>query len=179
MYLLKIANVFVEPFTQSTGGAITIKLLRLFLLLAVAIPCVSRAEIEDEYYLEFGDTCIKTAEPGLCMEAYGFQCDRIGAPARSVGAYMLGCNLTLSDGRKHFVQLLQQHGGWNVELQKTYKPDPVYVGDEQFLSTPNPKITYSSCFPGHLGTFYTMVPKFLSQRNWFEPRRSRNKCIHS
>jgi len=65
----------------------------------------------------------QTEEPGACMEGYGFRCEWVGLPSRSVGAYALGCNARLSDGRLHFVQILHADGGWNVEVEETYLPD--------------------------------------------------------
>jgi len=58
------------------------------------------------------------------MESYGFQCHQIRMPNKSIEAYILGCNMALSEGRNQFVQLLYDDGGWNVELQKTSTPEP-------------------------------------------------------
>ncbi len=93
------------------------------MLFALSVPSTSSSESGVDYYSTVGEDCIRTEDPGACMEAYGFQCFKIGQPNWSVGAYTLGCNAVLSDGRYHFVQLLYESGGWNVELQNTYVPE--------------------------------------------------------
>lgn len=57
------------------------------------------------------------------MESYGFDCHQGRLPGRSVEAQNLGCNLDLGNGRHHFVQMLYDDGGWNVEIERTYVPE--------------------------------------------------------
>ena len=100
-----------------------IKALQLTLVIALATPVYCRAESGKEQYLEIGDTCAKAHEPASCMESYGFDCHQGRLPDRSVEAQSLGCNLDLGDGRYHFVQMLYDNGGWNVETERTYWPE--------------------------------------------------------
>ena len=58
------------------------------------------------------------------MESYGFKCHGSRMPSRSFDAYVLACNLDLSNGRYHFVQMLYDKGGWNIEHQETYASEP-------------------------------------------------------
>lgn len=76
-----------------------------------------------EQYLETGARCATAYEPKECMESYGFECHQGRMPHRSTEAQTLGCNLDLGDGRKHFVQMLYDDGGWNVETEHTYRPE--------------------------------------------------------
>ncbi len=99
------------------------KPLQLILLIAIASPVFCRAESGREQYLDTGETCAKAREPALCMKSYGFECHQGRLPGRSVEAQSLGCNLDLGDGRYHFVQMLYDNGGWNVETEKTYWPE--------------------------------------------------------
>lgn len=100
-----------------------IKILRLSLAIAVTLLGISRAETGAEQYLETGESCAKAQEPGICMESYGFQCHQSRRHGESIDAQMLGCNLDLGDGRKHFVQMLFNNGEWNVETESTYWPE--------------------------------------------------------
>ena len=100
-----------------------IKILGLSLAIAVTFLGISRAETGAEQYLETGESCAKAQEPGICMESYGFQCHQSRRPGESIDAQMLGCNLDLGDGRKHFVQMLFNNGEWNVETEHTYLPE--------------------------------------------------------
>ena len=97
-----------------------IRFLGLTIAIAIAVSGISRAETGSEQYLEIGESCVKAREPGVCMEAYGFQCHRGRMPDKSIEAHMLGCNLDLADGRYHFVQMLYDNGGWIVETERTY-----------------------------------------------------------
>ncbi len=99
------------------------KLLRLLMLFALSVPSTSSSESAVDYYSAVGEDCISTEDPGACMEAYGFQCSKSRQPNWSVDAYTLGCNAVRSNGRYHFVQILYENGGWNVEVQNTYVPE--------------------------------------------------------
>lgn len=93
------------------------------LLVATAVSVSWSAEALNEQHLEIGNTCAKAHEPKLCMESYGFKCHQNRNPGRSIEAQHMGCNLDLGDGRYHFVQMLYDNGGWNVEVENTYFPD--------------------------------------------------------
>lgn len=99
------------------------KPITVALLVATMVPFVSAAEPAKEQYLEIGVSCAKAHEPLLCMESYGFFCHQSRRPGKSIEAQHLGCNLDLGDGRYHFVQMLYDNGGWNVEVENTYFPD--------------------------------------------------------
>ena len=100
-----------------------IKKLQLIIFTAIAIPIVCRGDTGQEQYLETGELCAKAEEPKACMLSYGFQCHQSRAPDESTESYRLSCNLTLGDGRNHFVQILHGKGGSNVEVEKTYWPE--------------------------------------------------------
>ena len=57
------------------------------------------------------------------MESYGFDCHQSRAADKSIEAIRLGCNLDLGDGRYHFVQMLHDNGGANIEVERTYWPE--------------------------------------------------------
>jgi len=99
------------------------KILRFLILFAFLAPSTSSAEPEDDHYSAIGEACIQTEKPNACMQAFGFKCSRSERPNHSVGAFGLGCNAVLSDGRYHFVQILNDNGGWSVEAQRTYMPE--------------------------------------------------------
>lgn len=100
-----------------------IKALKVALIVAITAPALCRAEPLEEQHLEIGNTCAKAHEPLLCMESYGFRCHQGRQPDMSIEAQSMGCNLDLGDGRYHFVQMLYDNGGWNVEVENTYWPD--------------------------------------------------------
>jgi hypothetical protein len=100
-----------------------IKSLYVSVLIVAATPVYCCAEAGKEQYLDIGEICAKAREPGACMESYGFQCHQGRLPHKSVEAQSLGCNLDLGDGRLHFVQMLYDDGGWNIETEKTYWPE--------------------------------------------------------
>lgn len=102
---------------------------KLFFLLTFAVPGLSGSETQADHYSALAKTCTSAQEPGACMESYGFKCHRSRLPSRSLEAYVLGCNLELSDGRYHFVQMLYDNGGWNIERQETYAPEPAEDDD--------------------------------------------------
>ena len=93
------------------------------LVVALMLPFPSAGEPADGQHLEYGNTCVMTHEPRSCMESYGFRCHQGRLPSKSIEAHSIGCNLDLGDGRHHFVQMLFDDGGWNVELQKTSTPE--------------------------------------------------------
>lgn len=95
----------------------------LAFLTALAVPVFCGAETGNEQYLEVGQTCAGAHEPKTCMESYGFRCHQGRRVRKSVEALTLGCNLDLGDGRAHFVQMLYDDGGWNVETEDTYWPE--------------------------------------------------------
>ena len=100
-----------------------IKKLQLIILTAIAIPIVCCGEAGQEQYLEIGELCAKAEVPKACMQSYGFQCHQSRALNKSTKSYRLGCNLALGDGRQHFVQMLHDNGGSNVEVERTYWPE--------------------------------------------------------
>lgn len=101
------------------------KILTLLFLVALADQGASSLEVDDAPHSTAGEICIKTDEPSTCMKGYGFICSRFRLPQRSMEAHILSCNAGLSDGRMYFVQLLYDDGGWAIELQKIYMPEPV------------------------------------------------------
>ncbi len=118
----------------------SVRISRLVFLIAVMAPLLCRAATGNEQYLEVGEICVRAQQPGACMASYGFECHTAEMPNVSPDAYVLGCNLPLADGRYHFVQLLHDHGGWNVELQKTYRPEY----DEERPPEQDPAVALSS-----------------------------------
>jgi hypothetical protein len=109
------------PLDQITYAMV--KTLQLTLLIAIAAPVLCPAETANEQYLEIGQTCVKAQEPAACMKSYGFQCHQGRLPDKSVEAQALGCNLDLGDGRLHFVQMLYDDSGWNIETEHSYWPE--------------------------------------------------------
>ena len=93
------------------------------MLAVVLISALCDSATAEEQYLEVGKLCAKARDPGACMKSYGFQCHRGRVPDRSTKAFRLGCNLSLGDGRYHFVQLLYDERGANVETEHTYWPE--------------------------------------------------------
>lgn len=80
-----------------------IKSLYVSVFITAATPVYCYAEAGKEQYFEIGERCATAHEPRACMESYGFRCHQGRLPHRSVKAQVLGCNLDLGDGRKHFV----------------------------------------------------------------------------
>ncbi len=104
--------------------------LRLFLFLAMVMPVGSYAEEEAGEHSEIVETCIQAQEPGVCFKSYGYVCHQRRSYSRSLEAYRLSCNLALPGGRYHYVQALYDDGGWAVENQHTYLPEPDEVRTE-------------------------------------------------
>lgn len=100
----------------------TVRLAQPAILVMSTAP-VWCAEPGSPQHLDIGETCARAPDPGACMESYGFQCQSGRTPHRSVEAQVLGCNLALGDGNYHFVQMLYDDGGWNVETERTYRPE--------------------------------------------------------
>ena len=99
------------------------RLLLLYVFCALAGTNAHGQEPADEQQIEVGNSCAEAHEPRLCLESFGYRCHQNRRPGTSITAQHLGCNLDLGDGRKHFVQMLYDDGGWTVEVQKTYYPD--------------------------------------------------------
>lgn len=112
-----------------------IKILGLSLAIAVTVLGISWAETGAEQYLETGELCAKAQGPGICMESYGFQCHQSRRPEESIEAQVLGCNLDLGDGRKHFVQMIFDNGEWSVETEDTYLSETNEVSTPEVDST--------------------------------------------
>jgi len=66
--------------------------------MALAVSGTSRSENSVERYSETGEICIKAQDTSVCMKSYGFQCHQIRMPNKSIEAYILGCNMALSNG---------------------------------------------------------------------------------
>lgn len=111
-----------EPSYSQLAGVL-IRYLYAGALITALTPVYCHAETGKEQYLEIGERCATAHDPGACMESYGFSCHQGRVPHRSVEAQLLGCNLDLGDGRMHFVQMLYDDGGWNIETEKTYRAD--------------------------------------------------------
>lgn len=99
------------------------KAIYVALIISATAPTFCWAETGKEQYLELGELCAGAQLPGVCMASYGFKCHQSRRPDTSIEAYVLGCNLDLGDGRYYFVQMLYDNGGWNVELEETYRPE--------------------------------------------------------
>lgn len=94
--------------------------------LSVMLPLGVFAEVEDleaEYYRALPGKCIATEDPLNCLESYGYVCHQLESGQIAVAAFYLSCNADLSNGRKHFAQLLFDGVGWAVETQRLYIPD--------------------------------------------------------
>lgn len=118
-----------------------VKWTQVALLIGMATPVFCHADSGTEQYLEVGEGCARAHEPVSCMESYGFDCQLGRLPDKSVEAESLGCNLDLGDGRKHFVQMLYEDGGWNVEVERTYWSR---VADERTPAEEDPSRALSS-----------------------------------
>lgn len=95
----------------------------LCLLSAVLIPCASQAIEKEGPHTEIADICVESPDPLACMASYGFRCHKNPKPFESREAYSLGCNLDLTDGHYHFVQLLNDGQAWSIDNQRTYLAD--------------------------------------------------------
>lgn len=95
----------------------TRRMLMLMVLAAAPVQTVA------EYYLDVGSNCVSADDPGTCMESYGFRCHQLRLPGRSLEAHGLGCNLSLADGRRHFVQIINDGSKWRIETERTSDPN--------------------------------------------------------
>lgn len=111
------------------------------ILILVLLTCRS---VCADYPDDISDLCVQADAPKTCMESYGYRCHRGETPGKSLGAYFIGCNLTMTEGQNHFVQMLNTGGEWSLEVQRVSKPetttmadlmeDPGYVLSQHILS---------------------------------------------
>ena len=108
--------------------------LRSILLLVVSTSTFASDDVIDYPYVEFAKTCIKSDGPEACLSDHGFDCTTGYSPSMTIGAYYLFCNLALLDGRKHYVQILNENGEYSIRKQETNMPEPVVQADKPMVS---------------------------------------------
>lgn len=107
-----------------------LKAAAIFALLLPMIVAAGPQDLETEHYRSIPQACIASADPYDCLTSSGYVCNRLGGTAVAVAAYRLSCNADMSNGRKHFAQLLYDGVGWAVETQEVYVPDSAHDPDE-------------------------------------------------